>query len=470
MVLSKTAGLIRVLVVEDREDDYIYLKHLLRKAVFSNYELEWVMNYEQGLAALEQRRHDVGLFDYQLGGATGLDLLREALARKYEIPIILLTGNESPEVDRDAANAGASDYLCKDGLSTTQLERSIRYTIKHAKILSELKKSQEQINRYGQLLKGITNGLPIMAGRLDAQGLVVEAEGDGLASCGIKPNGLVGRILADAYPQGRVAIEQALAGQSIRFALFGTRNDREWHAEFMVFFDADSGSGAIFLGHDVSEQKTLEREILKISDVEQHRIGADLHDGLGQHLTGISCLATALRDRIRVKNPEETKQAELIAKLANDATAQARALARGLLPVQLEKFGLLSALEDLTYQIQILHGIQCQFINHQPEVTFTHEVAVHLYRIAQEAITNAIRHGEANSIKVIFSVEDSLCRLVIEDNGLGFGEKSDKKSLGMGLRLMKYRASVIGATVTVKSKVDGGAIMECALAYSNNSQ
>ncbi|HEY9250687.1 MAG TPA: response regulator, partial [Rariglobus sp.] len=137
-----------MLVVEDQEDDYIYIERILKKAVFARYELVWCPTYEAGLAALAEKKHDIALFDYNLGAGTGLDLLREAILMGCEQPVILLTGHDSPEVDREALGAGASDYLCKNGLNITQLERAIRYSLRHAVMLASVRKSQHQLELF----------------------------------------------------------------------------------------------------------------------------------------------------------------------------------------------------------------------------------------------------------------------------------------------------------------------------------
>src|SRR5207244_2843823 len=151
---------------------------------------------------------------------------------------------------------------------------------------------------------------------------VVEASGRGLEHAGMRPDTLPGRVFAEIYPSAADAIRDALAGGSASFTLSDRTRESEWHAEFFVMFDAAQGAGATFFGRDVSARRWLERWLLTISDAEQQRIGADLHDGLGQQLTGLSCMAAALRDRLEKVWPAEAAQAEVIARLANEAIAQ----------------------------------------------------------------------------------------------------------------------------------------------------
>ena len=154
---------VKVLVVEDREEDFRFLALLLKRPqLIETYELSWAGSFEDGVERLRENRYDVGLFDYSLGGGTGLDLLRAARAHGAEdMPIILLTGVDNPHIDDEALATGAADYLCKVGLNSTQLERSIRYARKQTAALAELR-------RTSLLLDSALSYLPVIAGRIGA--------------------------------------------------------------------------------------------------------------------------------------------------------------------------------------------------------------------------------------------------------------------------------------------------------------
>ena len=140
--------LVRVLVLDDSEDDFAFVKILLSKSLMCTYQLEWVPTEAAALEALRHSGFDVGLFDYKLGGTTGLEILRTLQSQQCDIPVILLTGSENPEIDQAALDAGAADYLCKGSLDTTRLERAIRYSINHAQMLSALRESQAQLQLF----------------------------------------------------------------------------------------------------------------------------------------------------------------------------------------------------------------------------------------------------------------------------------------------------------------------------------
>jgi signal transduction histidine kinase len=330
--------------------------------------------------------------------------------------------------------------------------------------------AENESRRQARLLRSILRNLPVIAGRLDSQGRVVEAQGEGLHPSELAPQYLIGRVLSDLFPQGREAVAHAIAGGSAGFTLGGWQGDREWSVDFFVSFDADAGAGATFFGRDLTERRRLERELLTASDSEQQRIGADLHDGLGQQLTGLACMAAALRDRLRVQMPGEAATAEMVARLANEATEQSRALARGLSPVQLEEHGLASALEDLSYQSQRLHNVECRFALRGPLPEMDHIGAIHLYRIVQEAIHNAVRHGTAQRVRVGLVSRGDRHRLIVLDDGQGFDSAEASRSAGRGLRLMNYRANMLGGVLTVFSCLGLGTRVVCSWTAPSSSR
>lgn len=206
----------------------------------------------------------------------------------------------------------------------------------------------------------------------------------------------------------------------------------------------------------------FEERLFGAREEEQRRIGADLHDGLGQYLTGIACLAAALRDELRADRAGEAAQADELARLASDAIDLTRGYARCLFPLRLEQGGLCAALEDLVEQVRRVHGVECSFQNGGPPLALGSEAALQLYRIAQEAINNAVRHGAANRIAVKLKTRNRPSRLVIEDNGRGFSPAA-RRSKGMGLQLMERRAARIGASVRIAPRPKGGTRVECML-------
>lgn len=215
------------------------------------------------------------------------------------------------------------------------------------------------------------------------------------------------------------------------------------------------------IARDVTERSRLERELLEISSREQRRIGHDLHDGVCQQLAAIAYRAEMLGDQLQHLAPTQAAEAEQIGALINQATVEARGVARGLFPVRLEEDGLVSALEELADSASARFHLECRFECTAPSSSdMDTESARHLYYVAQEAVLNAVRHGQATLVCISLAVEGDRFRLQVEDNGLGF-EMALVRRAGMGIRIMRYRARVIGASLEVSSQPQRGTLVVC---------
>jgi signal transduction histidine kinase len=212
---------------------------------------------------------------------------------------------------------------------------------------------------------------------------------------------------------------------------------------------------------DISERKRLEQEILDISDREKRRIGQDLHDSLGQLLTGIGFKSKSLENRIAAKGIPEADSARQIAELVTQAISQARGLARGLQPVEPKPAGLMSALEELALSMQNLFKVACIFKCSEAVRINDPAAATHLYRIAQEACNNAIKHGHAGQVIIELQRIDDAVVLTIRDDGEGFCEPPPGAPRGMGLQIMRYRAAMIGGSVSIQRNETGGTVVRC---------
>ena len=210
------------------------------------------------------------------------------------------------------------------------------------------------------------------------------------------------------------------------------------------------------------ERKRLESEILEISEREQRRIGQDLHDGLSQQLRGIAYISHVLHKRLEKEGRPEAADSERITKLLDEAVDEARSLARGLFPVELKAGGLMTALRAFAETAKSIYRISCRFACPKPVLIHDNPTAIHLYRIAQEAVQNAIRHGKATRVVVELSAGRGAVRLCIRDNGRGFPELLPE-TRGMGLEIMKYRARMIGGSLRHQTKRRVGTALTCVL-------
>jgi PAS domain S-box-containing protein len=222
----------------------------------------------------------------------------------------------------------------------------------------------------------------------------------------------------------------------------------------------DTSNYIIATGIDITERKHLEKAILDISAREQRRIGQDLHDDLGQHLTGIAFMAKVHEAKLAEKNKPEAEDAAKIVKLVNEAIHRTRELARGLLPVVSDSQGLMSALQIWAAEVEDLFGISCRFQCETPVLIDDDAMATHLYHIAQEAVNNAIKHGEARSILIQLTAEQGRGTLAIRDDGSGIAENF-AVTQGMGLHIMNYRAGMIGGDLDVRRDARRGTVVTC---------
>lgn len=227
-----------------------------------------------------------------------------------------------------------------------------------------------------------------------------------------------------------------------------------------VHDEAGEPRGYAMLIRDITERRSLERDILEISERERQRIGHDLHDGLGQELSGIALLSTALASQLQSESSSGAAEADEIAELIHNSISHTRDLARGLCPVDLEDDGLVSALRLLAEQIKRLPGVECEFDASSPG-TIDSVTASHLYRIAQEAINNAIRHGKAQHIIIRLASLNGQLILSITDDGVGLPE--EPSTAGMGMRLMNYRAKMIRGTLSIHSAATRGTVVQCKI-------
>jgi two-component system CheB/CheR fusion protein len=211
---------------------------------------------------------------------------------------------------------------------------------------------------------------------------------------------------------------------------------------------------------DVSWRKQLEREILEASERERQRIGRDLHDGLGQRLTALELCAQGLVETVSGLSAPAGQSLRALAKHLREAVVQTRQLSHGLSPVSLEVGGLVHALLKLAESTVSLTQVQCQLVSSDIESLPDPSAASHLYRIAQEAVANALKHAQPQ--RIVISLNQKRDRLVMEisDNGKGF-MLSTGSSVGMGLRVMRYRASLFGGELQVKTSPGRGTRIIC---------
>jgi signal transduction histidine kinase len=216
----------------------------------------------------------------------------------------------------------------------------------------------------------------------------------------------------------------------------------------------------VALTSEMHERMRLEEELLGISEREQRRIGHDLHDSLCQHLTGTALAGQVLGEKLAEKSLPEAADAGHLVVLVEEAIDLTRTLARGMHPMDLEGEGFLDAFSELASNVTERFKIPCRFECPKGIRIQAPTGAIHLYRIAQEAINNAIKHSKAGHIVIRLDQEDEVIKLSVSDDGVGLPENA-RKGRGMGLRIMAYRASMIGASFSIDRAVPNGTRVMC---------
>jgi len=448
---------VRVLLIDDDESFFVILRRMLAKVPRKKFVTDWAPSYEQGLATLCENRHDACLLDYRLGVRTGLELLQEAIGHGVQTPIIILTGLDDPKIDLEATELGAADFLIKDQLDAIILERVIRYSMQHAETLKALQKSHE---RFRLLFERSLDAILISDGR----GRFVEVNGAACRLLGQSAEELLKLKWSDLPAKAFHQHSQRRAESLVELS-FTKVNGENCFIEFSsIRLAADLNLSIL---RDVTERRMLEDEIQEISEREQRRLGQDLHDGLGQSLTGIAFLAKVLQQKLQAHGVQEAESAGNIAALLNEALSQTRRLSRGLCPAVLDSNDIETALEQLAENVRTIFSVSCE-LQCEPGIQVTdNAVAVHLYRIAQEAATNAIKHGRAKQIFFSLTSSNSQIILKIKDDGAGL-PATPPKTKGMGLRVMQHRARMIGATINLRPSKGGGVTVTCALPRPRN--
>lgn len=245
--------------------------------------------------------------------------------------------------------------------------------------------------------------------------------------------------------------------------------ERTYHVRSLPFADVDGEPVMIQFGLDVTETRRLAKQMVGAAESERRRLGRDLHDTLGQNLTGLSYLAEALVGRVqRGGDGPAVELAGRCAETARAAVAQLRQISHGLDPVGLEAEGLVAALRKLAQDVGSTSSIPCRFAC-AAEVSLDQEAATQVYRIVQEALNNAAKHSRANGIELSLSHQEGCLAILVEDDGAGLpagGPRGD----GMGMRVMRYRAESIGGTLSVGPRRGGGTTVSCFIPSQRTPQ
>jgi PAS domain S-box-containing protein len=337
--------------------------------------------------------------------------------------------------------------------------------------ITDLKQTEEALQKERNVVSAILETVGALVLVLDPEGRIIRFNRACEQMTGYVFAEVHGKFIWDLFllPQEverfRASFQKALADQSSQehesswVARDGRQRIIAWSTTVLPGA-SEAASYIIASGVDITERKHLEKTILEISAREQRRIGQDLHDGLGQHLTGIAFMSKVQEHRLMEKGLPEAGDAAKIVNLVNEAIHKTRELARGLLPVVSDAHGLMSALQQWASEVEDLFAVSCRFECFAPVLIHDDTVATHLYYITREAANNAIKHGHARKIFIRLAADGQQGMLSITDDGCGIG-KIASGNKGMGMHLMNYRARMVGGSLEVQRADGAGTVVTC---------
>ncbi len=337
--------------------------------------------------------------------------------------------------------------------------------------ITDLKLTEEALQKERNVISGILDTVGALVVVLDAEGRIIRFNRACEQMTGYCFAEVHGKFIWDLFLAPAEVERFKMSMENIRVdglpreyeSGWVTRDGRQrtiaWSAT-MLPGASEAAAYIIASGIDVTERKHLEKTILEISSREQRRIGQDLHDGLGQHLTGIAFMSKVQEQKLMEKSLPEAADAAKIVNLVNEAIHKTRELARGLSPVVSDAQGLMSALQQWAGEVEDLFAVNCRFQCFTPVLIHDDTMATHLYYIAREAVNNAIKHGHAQQIFIRLAADEHQGVLSIQDDGFGIG-KIAPGNKGMGMHLMNYRARIVGGSLEVQGAETGGTVVTC---------
>jgi hypothetical protein len=447
-----------ILVVEDEQVVAIDISRTLRGL---GYDVcQPVASGEKALQMLKSVEPDLILLDIRLEGELDGIETAKVIRRDYQIPYIYLSTFSDEQTLGRAKKTEPYGYITKSS-HRNDLHSMIEMALYRSKMERRIRENEEILS---VTLKSISDA--VIGTSLD--GSIISWNSGAETIFGYKAEAVRGMNISiltpPFYPNEMPEILDSIWDgsevdhyETIRQKRDGTIINVSVKVS-PIRNHQNRISGASIIARDITTRKHLEREILEISEKERKRIGQDLHDSLGQKLTGISLQIKALENRLRQSLPNEAENAASIATLVNEAIMQTRNLAKNLLTVTLQTQGLSVALQELASYCEELYGIPIDCKTALKEEITDSALAGQLYHIAQEAVTNAIRHANADFIEIMVHDDDSEIILEVKDNGNGavLGRQG-----GIGLKIMEFRSSMIAGRLSIYGEPEKGSSITC---------
>lgn len=434
----------RVLVVDDEPDIRATVSTLLGA---DGHEVDTAAGVEEALLGLSAPRYDVVLLDLHMPGQSGLDLLGAIAGRGLDVVPILLTGTNDVAVAVEAMKQGAFDYLPKP-----PRREALLWAVRRALGVARARRHERALARAVSHWEATFDACPDLLLVLDPQGRVLRANRAAAERAGADRAALTGLPVEAVFPHGLGAAVRAYpsdappAGQKV----FDARLGGHFLLSVTAFPTAEGGA-AVAVIRDVNdltrgeeERKALLQRLLTAQEDEQRRLARELHDGIGQTLAS---LAVGLQ--------WEGERGERLRQIATDGQDEVRRLVRGLRPMLLDDLGLSAALARLAEQVTRLDSLRVEFVPAvERDGRLAPDVESALYRIAQEALSNAVKYSGARAAEVLLEVSADRARLSVSDDGTGFAPS--RGVTGFGILGMRERAQLLGGALTVESGAGRG--------------
>lgn len=450
----------RLLVVDDEEGLLFLMSDALRR---EGYEVEGLESGEQALEWLQSHSPDLLLLDLKLGDIPAPTLVERLRRKGREFPFLIITGHGDERTVVELMKQGALDYVMKDRSLIELLPSVVRRALSIVERERRLTEANEAIRRREERHRKIIQTALDGFAHFDAQGRFLEVNEALYRMLGYTRDELLVMSAADVESStSQPELSEWIRRGEPDSARFSTqlccRDGSLLDAELSLRREGEEVFGFV---HDITQQRRLEREVLEISEDERRRFGRDLHDGLGQQLTVLEMMSHSLARQLKTAAPTLAGAAEEISKDIRQAIAHTRQLAHGLAPVALEAEGLMAALSDLAH-LTSRTGVACEFECPSPVSLHDPTTATHLYRIAQEAVNNALKHAQAKHIDLCLQDLGHAVELSIEDDGGGLPSARAGQP-GMGLQVIEYRARLIGGRLDVQSPPGQGVRIVCSV-------
>jgi two-component system, NarL family, sensor histidine kinase UhpB len=468
--MSKRKTAATILVVDDDRG----LLRLAAKALDrEGFSVATAASGSEAIAWLKASQPDLLLLDLKLEDFEAPQIIRQLSDLKRLPPFLIITGQGDERVAVEMMKSGARDYLVKGAEFLEVLPPVTARVLAQIEQEKKLAAAEEALRLSEERFRVALKNSPIMVFNQDIELRYTWVHNESVVQMG---RDMLGKTDAELFASEeadrltQIKARVLMTGTGLRQEVALTSNGQKRFYDLTVEPVRDSAgriAGITGAAMEVTERKRLEGEILQISEMEQRRIGQDLHDGICQHLAGIELKSQSLADSLEKKAKGQAAQAEQIACHVRDVIAQTRSLARGLSPFILESEGLISALRELAASTEGLFSVKCKFEGDGTVSVSDPAVATNLYRIAQEAVANAIKHGKASTVEISLANTTDKTVLSISDNGIGF-KSPVQAGTGMGLRTMQYRAGMIGAALLVQTPAKGGTRIVCFLQNIGN--